>query len=674
MYYGADYNPEQWPEETWPDDVRRMQEAGVNLVSLAIFSWAKIQPAEGEFEWGWLDRILGLLHDGGIQVNLATATASPPPWATQKYPEMLPADQNGAVYGPGSRQHYAPTSPAYRRLAADLVAALAARYATHPAVVMWHVNNEYGCHLNYDYSDNARDAFQHWLRRKYGTIEGLNAAWGTAFWSQIYTSFDQILPPRKAPYSTNPGGALDYKRFTSDALLELYVMERDTIRAAGATQPITTNFMGAFPPLDYWKWAQEVDVIADDCYPDPNDPESFRTAAFARDLMRSLKPGTPWLLMEQSTGALNWRPTNAPKAPGQMAALSAQAVGHGADAVMFFQWRQSRRGSEKFHSAMLPQSGTGTRIWREVTHLGSTLAEIPTLAPDSGARVALVFDWESWWALSHTDYPVPLDYSRLIQRWYAALHSQHVSIDIVKPTSDLTGYKLVVAPQLYLLTNEGAENLSTYTTDGGHLFVSAFTDVVDEDDAFRDGGYLVGLRDLLGISIDEFGALVPPSDAGDFSSAGATSSAVGGHGPGQAHSTVQGPFGEVRGEYFAEELRPHGAEVIGSFTDGRLAGHPALTRNSHGTGVATYLATIPDDTGMVAAMAWALREAGVLPEVHGLSPWIETARRADVLTLINHGTEKQTVSVRGTDILTGEEVSQVKLGAFDWRMIRTEPA
>ena len=670
MYYGGDYNPEQWPEEVWPEDIRRMKEAGVNFVSLGIFSWAKIQPSEGEFEWGWLDRVIDLLHEGGIQVNLATATASPPPWATQKYPEMLPRDENGATYGPGSRQHYAPTSPVYRRLASELVSAIASRYAKHPAVVMWHVNNEYGCHVNYDYSDNARDAFQEWLHRKYGTIEALNAAWGTAFWSQVYTAFDQILPPRKAPTSLNPGGALDFKRFTSDALLELYVMERDIIKAAGATQPVSTNFMGAFPPLDYWRWAQEVDVITDDCYPDPNDPESFRAAAFARDLMRSLKPGTPWLLMEQSTGALNWRHTNAPKAPGQMAALSAQAVGHGADGIMFFQWRQARRGSEKFHSAMLPQAGTETRIWREVTGLGATLAKLPVMASDSQARVAVVFDWENWWALAHPDHPVQLDYAHLVQRWYAALHTQHVSIDFVQPTSDLTHYGLVIVPHLYLLTDAGARNLSSYAAQGGHLFVSAFTDVVDQDDAFRDGGFLMGLRDALGITVEEFGALVPPTAASAASSAGASVLAQPPvSGPGQAHSNVSTSFGDLRGEYLAEEIHPQGADVIGTFTDGRLAGHPALTRKTHGTGTGTYLATIPDDAGMRAVSRWALQEAGLSPEIQGLSPWVEAARRGDVLTLINHGTEKQSVDVHGTDILTGATVNEIKLEPFAWRML-----
>jgi beta-galactosidase len=670
MYYGGDYNPEQWPEETWHEDIRLMQEAGVNLVSLAVFSWSKIQPAEGQFEWDWLDRVLALLHEGGIQVNLATATASPPPWATHKYPEMLPQDVNGMVYSPGGRQHYAATSPVYRRLAAELVTAIAARYAQHPAVAMWHVNNEFGCHVPYDYSDNARDAFQIWLRKKYSDIDALNAAWGTAFWSQIYSSFDQILPPRKAPSSMNPGAALDFKRFTSDALLELYVAERNLIRAAGASQPITTNFMGAFPPLDYWRWAQEVDVISDDCYPDPNDPESFRSAAFTRDLMRSLKPGTPWILMEQSTGPLNWRKSNAPKAPGEMEALSIQAVAHGADGIMFFQWRQSRRGSEKFHSAMLPQSGTSTRIWREVSSMGQVLAQMPTVSPVSGARVALVLDWENMWALSHGDYPVGLDYQRLIQRWYGALHKQHVSIDIVKPTTDLSAYSLVVVPQLYLLTDEGAANLSSYAADGGHLLVSAFTDVVDQDDAFREGGYLVGLQSTLGITLEDFGALIPPSSVSPRMTVGDASDKQNANsGPGQRYSTISTPVGPVLGEYFAEEIHLAGAECLGMYLDGRLESRPALTRNRAGRGLTTYVAAIPDDDGMARLVSWALAEARVMPEIADLSPWVEAARRGDVLTLINHGSEAQTVDVKGTDVFTGQAVDGVVLDQFEWRMI-----
>ncbi|MER7447452.1 beta-galactosidase [Microbacterium sp. NPDC097977] len=672
MHYGADYNPEQWPREVWPEDVRLMREAGVTLVSLGIFAWSRIQPAEGEFDWDWLDEIIELLHEGGIEVDLATATASPPPWASAAYPEMLPQDADGSTFWPGSRQAFAPSSPIYRRLAAELVTALAERYAQHPGVTLWHVNNEYGCHLHYDYSDAARDHFRTWLRRKYETIDALNHAWGTDFWSQRYTAFDEIVPPRKAPYSINPTSVLDFKRFTSDTLLELYVMERDIIRAAGATQPITTNFMGAFPPADYWKWAAEVDVICDDNYPDPNDPESFRGAAFARELMRGLKPGVPWLLTEQSTNALNWRPTNAPKAPGQMAAISAQAVGRGADAIMFFQWRQSRRGSEKFHSAMLPQAGRETRTWREVTALGAQLAQLPDL-PDvtSGAKIALVFDWENWWAIDGRDHPIVLDYLTLSHRWHAALHRQNLSVDIVNTTSDLSAYSLVVAPQQYLLGDEGAANLSSYVEQGGHLFVSAFSDVVDQDDAFRDGGFLVSLRDVLGVALEDFGALVPPASVRGADSAGEVASHASVGGPGQSEAPLDSPAGRIVGQYFAEELLVQDAEVLGRFTEGRTTGRAALTRHTSGTGRGYYLATIPDDDGMAAVLGWLAAEAGVAPEIEGLPEHVEVARRGSILTVINHSTRPYAVDVEGVDLLSGSTEPRRELDAFGWAFIDT---
>ncbi|AXL13254.1 beta-galactosidase [Microbacterium foliorum] len=672
MHYGADYNPEQWPREVWPEDVRLMREAGVTLVSLGIFAWSRIQPAEGEFDWDWLDEIIGLLHEGGIEVDLATATASPPPWASAAYPEMLPQDADGSTFWPGSRQAFAPSSPIYRRLAAELVTALAERYAQHPGVTLWHVNNEYGCHLHYDYSDAARDHFRTWLRRKYETVDALNHAWGTDFWSQRYTAFDEIVPPRKAPYSINPTSVLDFKRFTSDTLLELYVMERDIIRAAGATQPITTNFMGAFPPADYWKWAAEVDVICDDNYPDPNDPESFRGAAFARELMRGLKPGVPWLLTEQSTNALNWRPTNAPKAPGQMAAISAQAVGRGADAIMFFQWRQSRRGSEKFHSAMLPQAGLETRTWREVTALGAQLAQLPDL-PDvtSGAKIALVFDWENWWAIDGRDHPIVLDYLTLSHRWHAALHRQNLSVDIVNTTSDLSAYSLVVAPQQYLLGDEGAANLSRYVEQGGHLFVSAFSDVVDQDDAFRDGGFLVSLRAVLGVALEDFGALVPPASVRGADSAGEVASHASVGGPGQSEAPLESPAGRIVGQYFAEELLVQDAEVLGRFTEGRTAGRAALTRHTFGAGLGYYLATIPDDDGMAAVLGWLAAEAGVSPEIEGLPEHVEVARRGSILTVINHSAQPYAVDIEGVDLLDGSTEPRRELDAFGWAFIDT---
>ncbi|MGA1836060.1 beta-galactosidase [Herbiconiux sp. 11R-BC] len=692
MHYGGDYNPEQWPEEVWHDDVRLMREAGVTMVTVGVFSWARIQPDEHSFDWGWLDRVLDLLHENGIAVDLATATASPPPWASTAYPEMLPQDENGAVYWPGSRQAYAPSSPVYRRLAARLVTELVGRYAAHPAVAMWHVNNEYGCHLHYDYSDNAAVAFRLWLAGRYGSVEALNEAWGTLFWSQRYGSFDEIVPPRKAPYSHNPAGVLDFKRFTSDTLLGLFRMERDIIKASGAAQPVTTNFMGFFPPADYWAWAPELDVISDDNYADPNDPESFRGAAFTRDLMRSLKPGTPWILMEQATNSVNWRPSNAPKAPGQMAALSMQAVGRGADGINFFQWRQSRRGSEKFHSSMVPQAGLETRTWREVVALGETLGRLPALpagaAGGSGASVALVIDWENRWALENPDHPVVLDYAQLVQRWYSALHRQNVAVDLVHPTSALDGYALVVAPQLYLLGSAGAANLSAFVRGGGHLLVSAFSDVVDETDAFREGGFQVGLREVLGVAVEDFGALVLPASAGRAAGDSAGDAGVGGvagasapgSAPGESRAPIDTPFGALTGEYFAEELQllapgdsGEPAEVLGRYSGGRLAGLPALTSKATGAGRAHYLATIPDDDGMLAVTRWAAGLAGVQPVLDTPNEWVEAARRGSLLTIINHGTEPVEVAVTGVDVVSGASVTAVSLERFGWALVDTAP-
>ncbi|MUK01689.1 beta-galactosidase [Vibrio cholerae] len=656
MHYGGDYNPEQWPEEVWPDDVTRMQEAGVTMVSLGIFSWARIQRSEHEFDFDWLDRIIGLLHDGGIAVDLATATASPPPWATVAYPEMLAADEHGNPYWHGSRQHYAPSSPAYRKLASELVTRIADRYAGHPAVVLWHVNNEYGCHLNTDYSDAARDAFRGWLTNRYGTIDALNEAWGTMFWSQRYGRFDEVFPPRQAPYSLNPGQLLDYRRFTSDMLLECYRMERDIIRASGATQPITTNFMGAFKPADYARWAPELDVISDDLYPDPNDPESFREGAFHGDLMRSLKPGTPWLLMEQASSAVNWRPSNAPKAPGQLAAQGMQAVARGADGVLFFQWRQSRAGSEKFHSGMLPHAGTGTRTWREVVALGAQLKELPGLMPDDGtARVAILLDWENWWAIENPDHPTSLDYLSLLRGWYDAAHRLHVQVDLLPPTAELTQYRAVIAPHLYLLGEGAAANLRRYVEQGGHLLVTAFSDVVDEHDRFRPGGYGTQLREVLGVVIEDFGALVPP----------------GAPGPGRQRSRVAGEGIAFPGSLLAEEVHAVGADVLAGFEGGREAGRPAFTANRTGAGTAYYLATVPDDDGARQILEHVFAAAGAEPVLPGLPPMVEAIRRGRLLTVINHGSETVDVSVTGQDAVTGADVRGATLQQFGWVSVLT---
>lgn len=653
MHYGGDYNPEQWSTEVWDEDIRLMREAGVTLVSVGIFSWSRLQPAEGEFDFAWLDDVLDRLHAAGIAVDLATATASPPPWAHAAYPEMLPVTADGVTLGPGSRQHYAPTSPVYRRLASELVEALAQRYVDHPAVVMWHVNNEYGCHLDQDYSDAAAVAFRSWLRERYGSIDALNRAWGTDFWSQRYTDFDQVLPPRAAPYEPNPAQHLDFRRFSSDALLRLFLMEKEILLRAGATQPITTNFMGTSTGMDYWAWAPHMDVISDDCYPDPHDGAAFRTTgAFHRDLMRSLAGGPGWMLMEQASGAVNWRRSNASKPQGMTTAQSMQAVARGADAVMFFQWRQSRAGTEKFHSAMVPHAGRESRIWREIVALGADLAALPPLPREDGtARVAIVLNWDDDWALERGAHPVRLDNRTLIGRWHAAFHELGIGVDFVHPAADLTRYDLVIAAPAYVLTDQAAANLVAFAEGGGTLVVGAFTDVVDENDAFVAGGFTTRLRAALGSWVTDFGALDLPG------------------GSGTQRVDVTGEGMNLVGEYLAEELTVSDAEVLARFATGLATGGAALTRRDHGAGQAFHLATVPDVRSTLRLARLFADAAGVHAEIDDLPAGVEAARRGPVLTLINHGDTEATVDVVGRDLLTGHDVTSATLAPFGWVML-----
>jgi beta-galactosidase len=566
MIYGGDYNPEQWPEEVWDEDMRLIREAGVNLVSLGIFSWAKLEPHPGEYDFGWLDRIISLLHENGVMVNLATATASPPPWLAALHPESLPVTQNGVVLHPGARQQYCPSSAAFKERASELVRRIADRYKDHPALAMWHVNNEYGCHIAACYCDASAEHFREWLRARYGDLDSLNEAWGTAFWSQRYGEWGEILPPRSAPTFANPTQQLDFRRFSSDALLELYEMEKEILREATPEIPITTNFMGFFKPVDYWKWAPREDLVSDDSYPDPSDPEAHIRAAMSRDLMRSLGGGAAWVLMEQTTVRVNWRKRNVPKRPNEMRLLSYGAVARGAEGIMFFQWRQSRAGAEKYHSAMVPHVPTeASRSWREVSRLGSELGKLDELLGARGeAETAILLDWESWWALELDSKPsTAVRMLEGLYSFYKPHYGANIPVDFAHPGSDLSSYRLVLAPNLYLVTDEGVDNIRRYVSDGGTLLMSFFSGIVDAHDHIRLGGYPAPFRELLGLQIEDF---VPMAS--------------------RETNLLDTPGGESC-DLWADLIHLEGAEPLASYTDGFYAGTPAVTRNVHGEGAAT---------------------------------------------------------------------------------------
>ncbi|MDQ6751916.1 MAG: beta-galactosidase [Actinomycetota bacterium] len=645
LAFGGDYNPEQWPEAIWQEDVKLMRQAGVNLVSVGIFSWALLEPAEGVYEFGWLDRVLDLLHANGIRVDLANATASPPPWFSHKYPDSLPVRADGVRLSHGSRQAFSANSPEYREAAAALTSAIVERYADHPAVVMWHVHNEYGCHNQPDYGDYSAAAFRVWLQHRYASLEGLNAAWGTAFWSQHYYHWDEILPPLTSGTWINPTQQLDFARFSSDALLECYRAEADIIRAR-SPHPVTTNFMGfnmgLNRPIDYWRWSQHMDVVSNDHYLIAADPRNFQELAMTADLTRGWAQGRPWLLMEHSTSAVNWQPRNIAKAPGELLRNSLQHVARGADGALFFQWRASRAGAEKYHSALLPHAGTDTKVWREVLQLGQALRAISEVAGSvvDSVQVAILHDTDARWASELDSHPSEdADAVAETRRWHDAFYRAGISTDIRRSTDDLSGYRLVVAPMLYLLTDDGAANLERFVAGGGHLVVTYFSGIVDANDHIRmdpisGGGYPGAFAELLGVRMEEFF----PLPAGE-------SVALSGYGSGR---------------FWSELGRTTTAEALATFGSGPTTGSPAVTRNTHGDGVAYYVATTLDTPGLSEFVAAARAAAGVRPVLDDLPPDVEVVTRAKDgrrwLFVLNHSDRDTTVTAAGTELISGTTV------------------
>jgi beta-galactosidase len=644
--YGGDYNPEQWPADVRAEDVRLMGEAGVNFLSVAIFAWATIEPREGELEWGWLDDTMDRLHEAGIQVALATATASPPPWLTRRHPEILPQRADGTVLHQGARQSYAVTHPVHREYALRMTARMAERYGDHPALALWHVDNEIGCHVPRDFSDSAAAAFRDWLAERYGTVERLNEAWGTAFWSQRYATFDDVLPPLVAPMFANPTQQLDFDRFSSDALLDYYRDLRDTLRELTPHVPTTTNLMttSATKGMDYFSWADDLDVVANDHYTIASDEERHVELALSADLARGVSGGDPWILMEHSTSAVNWQPRNRAKGPGEMLRNSLQHVARGADSVMFFQWRQSRAGAEKYHSAMLPHAGTDTDVWRGTVELGATLQR---LAEVRGSRVtsraALVVDYPAWWAAELDSHPTQdLRYMDEVRAWYSALWHRGVTVDTVPPHADLDAYDLVVAPTLYLVDDAGAANVARAAERGATVALTFFSGIVDEHDHVRLGGYPGAFRDLLGLRTEEFYPLQVDERVA------VTGKAVG---------------GDTTADLWTEKTHVlDGTEVVAAYEDGGLAGHPAVTRRAVGAGAAWYVGTRLHHDGLGALVGRLVEESGVAPDV--VAPaGVEVVRRRSAdgattwLFALNHtGTEATLAGVSGSELVAGAPV------------------
>lgn len=599
--FGGDYNPDQWSEETWDDDVCLMKKAGVNTVALAIFSWDRIQPQENRWDFGWLDRIIDMLGKAGIATDLASATATAPLWLYEKHPEVLPCDKFGHPVNAGSRQSWSPTSPVFKEYALTLCRKLAERYGANPYVTAWHMGNEYGWNNRNDYSDNALNAFRLWCERKYGTIDALNQAWGTTFWGQEMNDFDEVLIPRfmGADSMVNPGQKLDFERFGNDMLLDFYKAERDAIAEICPDKPFTTNFMVSTDQccMDYADWANEVNFVSNDHYFHEGGEMHLDELACSDALMDSFALGKPWYVMEHSTSAVQWKPLNMRKRKGETVRDSLAHVAMGADAINFFQWRASAFGAESFHSAMVPHAGEDTKLFRQVCELGETLQ---TLA-DAGVQgselersdTAILFSAESEWATRSETLPsMKLNHWHDVRDWYRAFLDAGTRADIMPLKYDWSDYKTVVLPTVLMLSAVDTRRLADFAAAGGRVVVGYATGLIDENFHTWLGGYPGAgnglLRDMLGIRGEEFNILgsgvegepeairlgaggeVAPEDAAALN--GATTRLW------QNDVTVTGDRTQVLAMYAGEEA-----------DEWELDGMAAVTRNPYGAGEAYFV-------------------------------------------------------------------------------------
>ncbi len=630
MLYGGDYNPEQWPREVWDEDMRLFELAHINTPTVGVFAWSRLQPAEDQWEFGWLDDLLDLLQRNKKQVCLGTATAAVPPWMAKRYPDVLRVDFAGRQREFGMRHNFCPNSPSYREFAVGIAGKLAQRYKDYPGLVLWHVSNEYGGEC---YCPRCATAFRDWLRSRYGSLERVNEVWNTSFWSHVFYDWDEIVPPNLLSEHGDPhnpdqtafqGLSLDYRRFMSDSLLECYKLERDELKRHTPDVPVTTNFMEVYKPLNYFRWAPQLDVITWDSYPragtDPAD------TAFNHDLMRGLKDGQSFLLLEQTPSQTNWQKYNTLKPQGGMILQSMQAVAHGSDAAMFFQLRRSQAGCEKFHGAVIDHVGhEHTRVFEECRELGKQLEGFgdALLGSRVPAEAGIIFDWENWWALDYSSGPSSdIDYVAEVRRYHKGFYDQNIPVAVTSVLADWSQYKVLVAPLLYMVSEETAAKIREFVAGGGIFLTTYLGGVVDENDRVTLKGYPGELRDVLGIWAEELNVLLP-DDHVTF--------------------TVSDPSPSIQGRHHGhtvyERVHLEGAEAVASYDNGMFAGTPAVTRNAFGSGQAWYTATSVESGFAAQWVKHAAAEAG-LETLGEKQPGVECTMRqsekGSFLFVLNH--------------------------------------
>ena len=598
ILYGGDYNPNQWPKEIWEQDMVYFKDARINSATINVFSWAKIQPAEDTYYFDELDEIVEMLSKENYDIVLATSTGAMPAWLYKKYPEVARTDYFGRHHKFGQRHNHCPNSLVFQKYAKALVEKLAERYAHNPHVTCWHISNEYGGEC---YCENCEKAFRVWLKNKYGTIEAVNKAWNMEFWGHTVYDWDEIVLPNalgdgmeNGTDTAFAGLSVDYRRFMSDSMLENYKMERDVVRRYNPDTTITTNLMGTYKFLDYFKWAKEMDIVSWDNYPSYNTPWSF--TAMSHDLMRGLKDA-PFMLLEQTPSQQNWQPYNSLKKPGQMRAQSIQTMAHGADTVQFFQLRRSVGGCEKFHGAVIGHVGhNNTRVFREVKQLGEELERLgtSTLGSVNQADVGIIFDWDNYWALDYTSGPTEdLKYVDQIHHYYKFFYDNNIGVNMIPVDADFSKYKIVVAPVLYMVKEGMKEALTKFVENGGILITTFMSGLVNESDNVHLGGYPGPLRELAGVWVEEIDALAPE----------------------QTNTITFTDGTRMTCNLLCDLMHLEGAQLLASYDENFYAGMPAITKNTFGKGCTYYIGTNMGQEGIDKVLKMATQQANVHPVV-----------------------------------------------------------
>ena len=648
LWFGGDYNPEQWPSEIWAEDVAALEELGANTVTLPVFAWSSLQPAKDRFEFGWLDQILETLDSRGIGVVLATPTAAQPAWMSVSYPEVLAVDAAGRRRTHGGRVNYCPSSSAYREGSSQIAAALAERYADYPGLHLWHVNNEYGpvC-----YCEGCRDEFQRWLKGRYQDLDDLNEAWGNAVWGNTLQDWSEIAfpshlnamrPPTRdglVDFSPSPSLSLDHARFASWVLLACFLNEKEVLREHTPLVPITTNFHGPEQTIDWHEWGPHLDLVSWDSYPSVDS--HWSDAAFGHDLARGAGQQREFLLMETSPGPVNWQPMATLKRPGVVRLQALQAVARGSRGALFFQVRQARSGNELNHSALIPRHGRlDTRMGQELVGLGRDLHLIG-VPPDSHRirpRVGLVFDWPSWWA--HHATP-GLDqrsrYLGTVRRFHRVLAERNIVVDILGSGAPTDGYDVVIAPGLYLVDSAVANSFHEFVIGGGLLITTVGSGIVNASGSVHFGGVEASWRRLVGAWVEETDVLPPDSvNRVLFHDNGSTASAA---------------------ELF-DILRLDTAQPIAEFLDDFYTGSPAVTVNRLGEGSVVYLASAAPE--IFAAVVDRFLAPGRSWDVPSSVECIEWSGEEGALTfLLNHGNDEAQIAVPEgdwIDLLTARDL------------------